>query len=143
MSSTSRPPLWSKTDDATLLALWDEGLSTAEIGRRMGRTKSSVCGRAGRTNCPPRMNILTNTQVLVRKAAVKKPRAELVLKMPPVRKVVQPKSVGTRSCQFPMWSNSGRATHVYCEAPATKTYCPTHIRLCYVPARGPALASVA
>ena len=139
MNTAGRPLLWSDDDDATLRALWAEGHSTAEIGRRMHRTKSSVCGRAGRTNCPPRVNVLTNTQVLVRKASVKKPRVELVLKMPPL---LQVKPVGKRSCQFPMWG-LGRATGVYCDAPTGRIYCAAHAARCYVPARGPVAAVAA
>lgn len=46
-------------DDGTFLAkfrrLWaDKTLSTAEIGRRLGVSKSAVCGKAGRLNLPRR-----------------------------------------------------------------------------------------
>ena len=131
MSGVGRPPLWSDADDARLRILWDEGLSTAEIGRLIGRTKGAVCGRAGRINCPPRVNPLTNTQALVRKVTVKKSRVELVLKMPAAQPSFRFAPVGKHNCKFPMWG-MGRATHVYCDAPATKTYCKPHARLCYV-----------
>lgn len=44
------------TDDAILRLrnLWDEGLSTAEIGRRLGISKNSVVGKAHRLQLSPR-----------------------------------------------------------------------------------------
>lgn len=38
-----------------LRELWDEGISTAEIGRRLGCTKNAVIGQARRLNCTPRI----------------------------------------------------------------------------------------
>lgn len=45
---------WDEAADAQLQALWNEGHSTAEIGRRMGLTKHTVVGRARRMNFPSR-----------------------------------------------------------------------------------------
>ena len=45
---------WSPEEDARLRGLWDEGHSTAEIARRMGRTKNSVVGRVHRLAFPAR-----------------------------------------------------------------------------------------
>jgi GcrA cell cycle regulator len=44
------------TDDAIirLRSLWDEGLSTAEIGRRLGISKNAVVGKAHRLDLPAR-----------------------------------------------------------------------------------------
>jgi len=44
------------TDDAIirLRSLWDEGLSTAEIGRRLNISKNSVVGKAHRLDLPAR-----------------------------------------------------------------------------------------
>jgi GcrA cell cycle regulator len=44
------------TDDAIirLRSLWDEGLSTAEIGRRLSISKNSVVGKAHRLELPAR-----------------------------------------------------------------------------------------
>lgn len=39
---------WTPQELARLRSLWDEGLPTAEIARRMDRTKSSIVGRAHR-----------------------------------------------------------------------------------------------
>jgi GcrA cell cycle regulator len=45
---------WTEEAIATLRVLWAEGLSTAEIGRRMGISKNAVVGKAHRLNLPAR-----------------------------------------------------------------------------------------
>jgi len=45
---------WSEEIIERLRALWAEGLSTAEIGRRMGISKNAVVGKAHRLNLPAR-----------------------------------------------------------------------------------------
>ncbi len=45
---------WNEEMIARLRQLWQEGHSTAEIGRRMGVTKNAVVGKAHRLILPPR-----------------------------------------------------------------------------------------
>jgi len=45
---------WSDADINMLRGLWDDGHSTAEIGRRMGRSKNGIVGKAHRLDLPPR-----------------------------------------------------------------------------------------
>jgi GcrA cell cycle regulator len=45
---------WTLASIATLRQLWDAGLSTAEIGRRMGISKNAVVGKAHRLHLTPR-----------------------------------------------------------------------------------------
>jgi GcrA cell cycle regulator len=45
---------WTAEAIERLKALWAEGLSTAEIGRRMGISKNAVVGKAHRLNLPAR-----------------------------------------------------------------------------------------
>jgi GcrA cell cycle regulator len=45
---------WTEEAISTLRVLWAEGLSTAEIGRRMGISKNAVVGKAHRLNLPAR-----------------------------------------------------------------------------------------
>ena len=45
---------WTEETIERLRNLWAEGLSTAEIGRRMGISKNAVVGKAHRLNLPPR-----------------------------------------------------------------------------------------
>jgi GcrA cell cycle regulator len=45
---------WAEETIIRLRALWDEGLSTAEIGRRLGVSKNAVVGKAHRLDLPAR-----------------------------------------------------------------------------------------
>ncbi len=45
---------WNDEVIARLRALWDEGHSTAEIGRRLGVSKNAIVGKAHRLSLPPR-----------------------------------------------------------------------------------------
>jgi GcrA cell cycle regulator len=45
---------WAEDTIIRLRALWDEGLSTAEIGRRLGVSKNAVVGKAHRLDLPAR-----------------------------------------------------------------------------------------
>ncbi|MBU6321738.1 MAG: GcrA cell cycle regulator [Patescibacteria group bacterium] len=45
---------WAEETIVRLRALWDEGLSTAEIGRRLGVSKNGVVGKAHRLDLPAR-----------------------------------------------------------------------------------------
>lgn len=45
---------WNEDAIARLRQLWEDGHSTAEIGRRMGITKNAVVGKAHRLVLPPR-----------------------------------------------------------------------------------------
>ncbi|MBW8271055.1 GcrA family cell cycle regulator, partial [Caldovatus aquaticus] len=66
---------WSVEAIETLRALWAEGLSTAEIGRRMGVSKNAVVGKAHRLNLPPRPSPIRRDPAAPRMAA---PRAAAV-----------------------------------------------------------------
>ena len=48
--------VWTGERVAELRRLWDEGLSTAEIGRRLGVSKNAVVGKAHRLGLPPRQS---------------------------------------------------------------------------------------
>jgi len=45
---------WTSDQVAQLQQLWEEGHSTAEIGRRMGLSKNAIVSKARRLNLPPR-----------------------------------------------------------------------------------------
>lgn len=45
---------WTEETISRLKELWAEGLSTAEIGRRLSITKNAVVGKAHRLSLPPR-----------------------------------------------------------------------------------------
>ena len=39
---------YNDDDDAPIILLWNEGKTTVEIARRLGRTKNAICGRVNR-----------------------------------------------------------------------------------------------
>src|SRR3954463_14068151 len=65
---------WNEETIARIRALWAEGLSTAEIGRRMGITKNAVVGKAHRLNLPARPSPIRRVpgEKPVRRAAAKR-----------------------------------------------------------------------
>ncbi len=52
---------WNQETIARLHALWAEGHSTAEIGRRMSVSKNAVVGKAHRLNLPARPSPIRRT----------------------------------------------------------------------------------
>src|ERR1700761_6765075 len=55
--------IWTQDRIAALGQLWAEGLSTAEIGRRLGITKNAVVGKAHRLSLTPRPSPLKSGPV--------------------------------------------------------------------------------
>jgi GcrA cell cycle regulator len=57
---------WTTHEDERLRSMWsDRTLSAAEIGRRMGRGKNSIIGRAHRLRLPPRPAVVPAAAVRV------------------------------------------------------------------------------
>jgi GcrA cell cycle regulator len=52
--------VWTEERIAQLAELWHQGLSTAEIGRRLGISKNAIIGKAHRLALPPRPSPLKN-----------------------------------------------------------------------------------
>ena len=157
MAKTDNP--WTDADLAQLRALWvqDPRLSTAEIGRRMRRTKSGVIGKARRLNLPGRPSPINHgagkTQrpkhlregatTLPPLRAVKPLRAVVVRAVQPRPQVVTPpvpaepviifKPRAAGACLFPLWPDHARPTHRYCGKPCEpdKHYCSEHQARCY------------
>jgi len=48
-------PTWTEERIERLTALWEEGVTTAEIGRRIGVTKNAVIGKVHRIGLVPRV----------------------------------------------------------------------------------------
>jgi len=69
---------WSEETIAQLRALWSEGHSTAEIGRRMGVSKNAVVGKAHRLN------------LSARPSPIRRGEAGAAPRRPAVRRVVGP-----------------------------------------------------
>jgi GcrA cell cycle regulator len=106
--------IWTEERVAELGKLWAEGLSTAEIGRRLGLTKNAVVGKAHRLALSPRPSPLKS------------------LPMPRPARVVPVEFVGP-SCCWP-FGHPGEKDFHFCgdRTIPGKPYCPGHAALAYV-----------
>ena len=105
MHITTNNSNWSDDKIAELRRLWEEGLPTAEIGRRLGITRNAVIGKAWRLELPPRRV------------------SDLAEIMP----------AATDRCHWP-FGKLGTANFRFCRQPVLtgKPYCAAHCRIAYV-----------
>lgn len=147
---------WTAEAIDRLRALWAEGHSTAEIGRRMGISKNAVVGKAHRLNLPARPSPIRRETVgdAPRQAPARPvrssgpmPRSTLpqpaAAAMPPVATAPQPTVVrhfprfsSAKSCCWPI-GEPGQPGFRFCTAAALtgKPYCTEHAAVAYVKAR--------
>jgi GcrA cell cycle regulator len=149
---------WSEEIIDRLKALWAEGLSTAEIGRRMGISKNAVVGKAHRLNLPARPSPIrrggegARARVTVRRVtgptlpplpavrlapvpSAPQVVAPKVVAPPPVLRGINPTArVGRfNPCCWPL-GEPGTDSFRFCDEPsvAGKPYCPEHAQIAYV-----------
>ena len=150
---------WTEEMVARLRAFWNEGHSTAEIGRRMGLSKNAVVGKAHRLNLPPRPSPIrakgsgsrprncgpTRTRgpslPTLRPVAdgTAPPRLPAKAPTPAPAKSAIPVFVRRTSrdpCCWPI-GEPGTRSYRTCDAPAKpgKPYCAEHAEAAYVPVR--------
>ena len=146
---------WTDEVISRLKALWAEGHSTAEIGRRMGVSKNAVVGKAHRLALPARPSPIRRSEP---GAAPKRPAAKRVvgptlptmaaLPEPEARPAPPPPAIapapvlravgrsgGGRlvACCWPI-GEPGTRSFRFCddESLPGKPYCSTHASLAYV-----------
>ncbi|WP_114377460.1 GcrA family cell cycle regulator [Elioraea thermophila] len=153
---------WTEEQIETLRRLWAEGLSTAEIGRRMGISKNAVVGKAHRLHLPARPSPIRRGGEGAKPAAPRPPRRTLRPAMPrpsplfpaaeprpapapvpaeprrapaPVVPMprVEPLRTGNATCCWPI-GDPGTPGFRFCGAPALigKPYCAEHAAIAYV-----------
>ncbi len=155
---------WNAEAIDRLRALWAEGHSTAEIGRRMGVSKNAVVGKAHRLNLPARPSPIRRDVVATPKPAparrhtlpplraalreplpMLKPAMSVMTAAPaavaPVARAVSaaPRPfprVGGKSCCWPI-GEPGTSGFTFCtaEAMVAKPYCTEHAAIAYVKVR--------
>jgi GcrA cell cycle regulator len=108
--------VWTPERVEQLGSLWNEGLSTAEIGRRLGLTKNAVVGKAHRLCLPPRPS---------------------PLKFRPIAERDEPKPVIVEfqgpACSWPFGHPGEKGFHFCGVRPLPgKPYCAEHAALAYV-----------
>ncbi len=152
---------WTAEAIERLKALWAEGHSTAEIGRRMGISKNAVVGKAHRLNLPARpspirrdaaprpapvpraprpMTVARAAPPPMLRAAPAAPPAPVAPPAPPAPVLrafpVARARIGSRSCCWPI-GEPGTSGFRFCggEPMAGKPYCTEHAALAYVKPR--------
>jgi GcrA cell cycle regulator len=156
---------WSEETIESLRGLWAEGLSTAEIGRRLGVSKNAVVGKAHRLDLParpspirrdgnggatPRRSVprrvagptlppLSSAQPLVPMAQpmiAPRPKPAIAAPLPRVQ-AVPPRPYGRLvACCWPI-GEPGTREFRFCDAESVpgKPYCAEHAQLAYVKVR--------
>jgi GcrA cell cycle regulator len=100
---------WTPERIDQLTLLWDEGITTAEIGRRIGVTKNAVIGKVHRLGLVPRV---------------------ITVRPPPRRNVFE--FTGS-VCMWPHGHPGDDDFHFCGERPvAGKPYCATHAAVAYI-----------
>ena len=153
---------WNDTIIAELRALWSAGLSTAEIGRRLGISKNAVVGKAHRLDLSPRPSPIRRQErdpnapppaprvvgptlaplpSRPAPAPMAIPRAAIPAAKPPVpapRRLAAVISPVNRvsACCWPI-GEPGKPSFHFCDAIAVqgKPYCHEHAQLAYVKIR--------
>lgn len=146
---------WTDATNTRLRHLWNEGLSTAEIGRRLNVSKNSVIGKAHRLDLPGRPSPIKCVDGP--KPRQLRPRLPRHLPESPPTPAARPgtdgEALGTSGnpaprittttvripplriveCCWPI-GDPGTSSFRFCDAPALagKPYCACHARLAYV-----------
>jgi GcrA cell cycle regulator len=104
---------WTPERAAALIALWNEDLSTSEIGRRLGITKNAVIGKVHRLGLTQR-----------RPSPKAKPEPIHFLRLASLR---------AGMCSWPIGDPGEDGFH-FCGSPAlgNKPYCGKHCAVAYV-----------
>jgi len=156
MRTTSEGSDWNDDMVANLRQLWDEGHSTAEIGRRLGVSKNAVVGKAHRLDLPswpspikrtglatppPRPRRLSPPKLadimpLKACAPVAATRPDPTPLWRPAPERGAPSPVGRAPCCWPL-GDPGTAAFQFCGHMALvgKPYCEAHCRAAYTRAR--------
>jgi GcrA cell cycle regulator len=148
---------WTPERTTALMTFWDEGLPTAEIGRRLGITKNAVVGKVHRLGLPkrgspiqrvrsnvsrptvptqPRSVTSSLSNVVMHKATKPAPApapAPQVMDPRLPTKVIKLSALTSEMCSWPIGDPSTEGFR-FCghKAIANKPYCPEHCAMAYV-----------
>ncbi len=126
---------WTPERIKVLIALWEEGLPTSEIGRRLGVTKNAVVGKVHRLGLKKRQSPIRQT--VATGAQPKKPKKIAppapMAPMPPSGEIVRLEELTATMCCWPE-GEPGTPEFHFCGKPAVpdKPYCEEHCARAYV-----------
>lgn len=131
---------WTPERIAELTRLWNDGLATSEIGKRLGISKNAVVGKAHRLHLSARPSPIR--RVIMRSAIVRAPRAPVEPRAvqhaapppPPAQERVV--ELSNQTCKWPIGHPNEAGFHFCGErAIVGKPYCQSHTALAYVRAK--------
>ncbi len=131
---------WTTEQIGQLTRLWSEGLSTAEIGKRLGISKNAVVGKAHRLHLNSRPSPIKRVgprPAVVRQPPHIRPAAPAAASAPapqpaPIRIV----ELSSQACRWPI-GHPGDENFHFCTQRAIqgKPYCVEHSAVAYVKAK--------
>ncbi|MBV9755730.1 MAG: GcrA cell cycle regulator [Alphaproteobacteria bacterium] len=137
--SESRP--WTRELDQALIVMWTEqGLSAAEIGRRLGVSKNAVIGRSHRLRLPSRPSPIIRNGEAAKPARERLAEARTPAPAPRPAAAVslltpapEPQERLRGSCHWPL-GHPRSADFAFCGEPCSvgKPYCEAHCRRAYI-----------
>ncbi|MBL0930769.1 MAG: GcrA cell cycle regulator [Alphaproteobacteria bacterium] len=147
---------WTPEQISELTRLWGEGLTTAEIGKRLGISKNAVVGKAHRLHLPARPSPIKRTgprPQVFRQTATVRPSAPRIAAPRPAPAAQAPTSaqalralanqpsakrlpmmaLNSSTCRWPI-GDPGDAEFHFCgeKAEDGKPYCTAHASIAYV-----------
>jgi len=135
---------WTPDRIKILIAHWEEGLPTSEIGRRLGVTKNSVVGKVHRLGLKKRQSPIRQSAAgtaqpkkAKAKAKVATPKTETVAQAPKVKRptgeVIRLEELTGSMCCWPE-GEPGTQDFYFCGEPSVpeKPYCAEHCARAYV-----------
>jgi GcrA cell cycle regulator len=139
---------WNDSQVALLRSLWKDGTKTAEIGNRLGCSKSAAVGKAHRLDLEPRPSPIINSTRQLTPTSPSDNRTVRTRLTPTQPRTVPmpPKPITTQisiepyqaivPCRWPI-GDPHRKDFRFCACPSepSKGYCPEHQKLAYVRVR--------
>lgn len=136
---------WTPDRIKVLIAFWEEGLPTSEIGRRLGVTKNAVVGKVHRLGLKKRASPIRQTSsssAQPKKAKMSQPKVQAGAQantpsMPkpvmPSGEVVRLEELTSSMCCWPEGEPGTEEFH-FCGQPSVpeKPYCDAHCARAYV-----------
>ena len=130
---------WTDEDIEKLKRFWNEGHSTAEIGRLIGKSKNAVVGKAHRLNLAARPSPIK--KMVVTSKVLETQKDVLPTVSTPAKEMEAPKILPSKgkakglACQWP-YGHPDDPEFKFClrDVLPGKPYCPEHSQIAYIPA---------
>jgi GcrA cell cycle regulator len=130
---------WTSEQISHLTQMWNEGLSTAEIGKRLGISKNAVVGKAHRLHLDSRPSPIKRIgpRPAISRSVHHHPRpAAPVAAAPAPRPAPRVVELSSQTCRWPI-GHPGDPNFHFCSERAIqgKPYCIEHSAVAYVKAK--------